>query len=39
MSIHFFNNYNRTPEEQELTKLRKELQQLKMENDILAQHG
>ena len=28
---------NRTPEEQELIKLRKELQQLKMENDILKQ--
>ena len=28
---------NRTPEEQELLKLRKENQQLKMENDILKQ--
>ena len=28
---------NRTPEEEELMKLRKELQQLKMENDILKQ--
>lgn len=28
---------NRTPEEEELLKLRKELQQLKMENDILKQ--
>jgi transposase len=28
---------NRTPEEQELIMLRKELQQLKMENDILKQ--
>lgn len=28
---------NRTPEEQELIRLRKELQQLKMENDILKQ--
>ena len=33
----FHEKDNRTPEQEELLKLRKEIQQLKMENDILKQ--
>lgn len=33
----FHAKYNRTPEQEELIRLRKENQQLKMENDILKQ--
>ncbi len=33
----FHEKDNRTPEQEELIKLRKELQQLRMENDILKQ--
>jgi len=33
----FYEKENRTPEQEELVKLRKEYRQLKMENDILKQ--